>query len=75
MSGPNSKAPVTAIEHLSRFMKAMALGVFCAGLLLLDKQIDLASVVDFRQDWLARLVFLLWIGISFGTGAALAKIL
>lgn len=75
MPGPSAKAPVTAVEHLSRFVKAMALGVLCAGLLLLDKQIDLASFIDFRQDWLARLVFLLWIGISFGTGAALAKIL
>lgn len=75
MPRPNSKVSIAAIEHLSRFMKSMALGVSCAGLLLLDNQIDLASIIDFRQDWSARLVFLLWIGISFGTGAALAKIL
>lgn len=53
----------------------MALGVFAAGLLLFDPQIDLASVVAIRQHWLARLIFLLSIGVSFALGATLAEVL
>jgi hypothetical protein len=56
-------------------MSAMALGVFCGGLLLFDQNIDLASVVTVQQHWLVRLIFLLWMGISFGIGVTLSKIL
>jgi hypothetical protein len=54
-------------------MRATALGVFCAGVLLFDQQIDVGPVIFVREHWLARLVFLLWIGISFGVGTTLAK--
>jgi hypothetical protein len=72
---PNSKTQAVAIHLLSLFMRAMALGVFGAGLLLFDPQIDLASVVTIRQHWLARLIFLLSIGVSFALGATLAEVL
>lgn len=65
----------SATDRLTLFVRAMALGVFCAGLLLSDPQIDLDSVISVRHFWLARLLFLLWVGISFGIGATLAKIL
>jgi hypothetical protein len=67
---------IAAVDLMSRFMGAMALGVFCAGLLLMfDQQINFAPVVALHQQWLARLIFLLWIGASFGLGATFARIL
>jgi len=53
----------------------MALGVFCAGVLLFDPQIDFSAVVFVRSYWLARLIFLFSIGVSFGVGTTLAKII
>jgi hypothetical protein len=76
MPRPNPQTRIAAIDLMSRFMGAMALGVFCAGLLLsFDQQINLAAVIIVRQQWLARLIFLLWIGVSFGVGVTLAKVL
>lgn len=66
---------ITTVDRLLGFTRAMALGVFCAGLLLFDPQIDLASIITVHQQWLARLIFLLLIGISFGLGDTFAKIL
>jgi hypothetical protein len=63
----------SATNLLTLFVRGMALGVFCAGVLLCDPQIDLTSSI--REHWLARLIFLLWIGISFGLGSTLAKVL
>jgi hypothetical protein len=76
MPRPHPQTHIAAIDLMSRFMGAMALGVFCAGLLLMfDRQINFATVVALHQQWLARLIFLLWIGASFGLGATFAKIL
>jgi hypothetical protein len=61
-----------AFTLMSLFMRAMAFGVVCAGLLLFDPQIDLTAISD---HWSARLVFRLWIGISFWVGATIAKVL
>lgn len=57
------------------FIKAMALGVLCAGAVLLDWQIDVPAVVDVRHFWLSRLIFLLASGLSFGLGVTFARIL
>lgn len=76
MPRPHPQMHIAAVDLMSRFMGAMALGVFCAGLLLMfDQQINFAAAVALRQEWLARLIFLLWIGASFGLGATFAKIL
>ena len=72
---PRSNPETTAINLLSRFLKAMALGVLCAGFLLFDHRIDLSSVIIVRQQWLVRLIFLISIGISFGLGCTLAEVL
>jgi hypothetical protein len=72
---PRSKpeTEIHAVTILSLFMRAMAFGVVCAGLLLFDPQIDLTSILTIHDQWLARLLFLLWIGMSFGVGATIAK--
>ena len=76
MEMPRSKPETRSTINLpTLFVRAMALGVFCAGLLLCDPQIDLDSVISVRHFWLARLIFLLWSGISFGVGITLAKII
>ena len=75
MPRSNPKTHVATINLLSLFMRAMALGVLCAGLSLFDPQIDLESDIIAHQQWLARLIFLLAIGISFGLGRALAEVL
>ena len=73
---PRSEPEIrSATNLLALFVRAMALGVFCAGLLLCDPEIDLASISSIRGHWLARLIFLLSIGISFGLGSTLAKVL
>lgn len=71
----NPRTYTIALGLLPRFVKAMALGVFCAGLLLLDQQVRLATVIAVRQHLPLRLIFLLSIGISFGLGATLAEVL
>ena len=68
------KTHTVAITHLTRFMSAMALGVFCGGVLLIDQNVDLVSIVAVQQHWLARLIFLLWMGVSFEFGITLSKI-
>ena len=73
MPPPNPKTHLVDLRLLSLFMRATALGVFCAGMLLSDQQINLSPVMIVREHWLGRLAFLLWIGISFGVGATLAK--
>lgn len=73
MSTPHSKTHFVDLHLLSDFMRATALGVFCAGVLLFDQEIVLGPVIFVREHCLARLVFLLWIGISFGVGTTLAK--
>ena len=75
MPRSSSKTHSIVITHLTRFMSAMALGVFCGGLLLFDQNTDLVSIVTVQPHRLVRLIFLLWMGISFGTGVTLAKIL
>jgi hypothetical protein len=66
---PKPKTLVTAIELLSRFLRGMALGVLCAGLLLFGVQTGSGSFVTDYQQWLVRLIFLLLVGTLFGVGA------
>ncbi len=59
-------------QLLGHSMMGMALGILCAGLLLAGHVTDIAQLVNTQQQpWLARLVFLVSVGFSFGLGATL----
>jgi hypothetical protein len=60
-----------AIELLTQAMMGFALGVLCAGLLMLTHQIDLTAFIKVKAEWVARLIFLMSFGISFALGATL----
>lgn len=60
---------VIGVELLSQATMGMAFGIVCAGPLLWTQQIDLNAFVNVQQAWLARLTFLL----SIGLGAALGR--
>ncbi len=71
MPKPTAKTGALALELLSHSMMGMALGVFVAGLLLFTQQVDLDSFIKVPVPWIARLIFLLSIGITFGISTTL----
>jgi uncharacterized membrane protein YedE/YeeE len=58
-------------QLLCDWIMGVTVGVLFGGMLLITHVVDAHLLVDVPQPWLARLVFLILAGFSFGLGAVL----
>jgi hypothetical protein len=63
--------PAVLLQLACHWLMGMALGVLCAGLLLITKAPEVVSLVGASASAHARLIFLVSVGISFGFSATL----